>query len=174
MKRTRAVTGKDRWYNTIHSDNIESAADTYTTKEIRTPQNRIQSGKMAFVMELLHIDMEIDPSLNASGETVEVEFYTGPAGTAMLGFSSPRVFARVKKEMNVVTSGGNTELAFLRYDLQTKDGFGYLLATDKFNVAIKGTNTGVTNSISFKLHYRFINVPQNEYFGILQSQQGSS
>ncbi len=125
-------------------------------------------------MELLWIDIVIGTTLNAADEKTTVQFYIGSPqtpGIGILPFADPRVFAQFQLRFLFTTSGAALLQQPLRYDMQSKDGFGYLLASDAFNVAIKGDNTGVTNIGSFKMFYRFVDIPLAEFVGIVQSTQ---
>jgi len=60
------------------------------------------------------------------------------------------------------------------YNFQTKGlGFGYLLAAENFNfsVAFFNVNQLADHNINFKLFYRFVDIPLNEFIGIVQSTQ---
>ncbi len=151
-----------------------SGNDVFTTERVKTPMNRLQmmGRNNARVMELLWADWEINGNLNAGNEAIFVEFSIGIAPTAQLGMADPSVFIRYRLEINILgRSVSGLYTTPYRYNFQSSDGFGYLLATDAFNVGIGSENTGNTSAIAWKLFYRFVDVPMSEFVGIVQSQQ---
>ncbi len=168
------VTSTDRFPNFLTGRLTESAADTFTTAQVFTPIPRLKTvGNKATVMELLYMETDLQTTLNAAQEAVTVSFSLGSVPTAMLVFNDPRVFARRETQMMLLTSGAIIQNDPVRQDLQSTDGFGYLLASDAFNVSILGTNTGVANQVDWKLFYRFVDIPLSEFVGLVQSVQQS-
>jgi hypothetical protein len=56
-------------------------------------------------------------------------------------------------------------------DLTDNAGHGILIATDSIYGQVNSANTATTNTVYFKLLYRFKEVNLIEYVGIVQSQQ---
>jgi hypothetical protein len=56
-------------------------------------------------------------------------------------------------------------------DVTDGAGHGVLIATDSIYAQVNSANTATTNTVYFKLLYRFKEVNIIEYVGIVQSQQ---
>lgn len=121
-------------------------------------------------MELLWLEVDFGSGvLNAAGEAVTFEMSLGATPTAILGIDDPRVITKAGHTMQILTSGGSVTYDFIRVDMQSLDGYGYLLASDSFNVSIVGTATSTAFKAEWRLYYRFVDVPVTEYVGIVQS-----
>ena len=164
----------DRFPNFLTGTVTESGADTFTTAQVFTPIPRLKAvGNKATVMELLFLETDLTTTLNNSGESVVAQFSIGSIPTAGLAFNDPRLFAQRQVTMFLLTSGAIDVKNPARYEFQTNDGFGYLLASDSFNVSIDGVNTGVANVVQWRLYYRFVDIPLAEFVGLVQSTQQS-
>lgn len=131
-------------------------------------------------MELLWIDVEFDIQLERNASEALLFFSLGSQPSTLLRFNDPRVFAMFKLVNEFIAVGAGSGAAatgmyseIRRYDLQSKDGFGYLLASDSFNVTFKAENTLRANGIFWKMFYRFVDIPLAEFIGIVQSTQQS-
>lgn len=129
-------------------------------------------------MELLWIDLEQDMEYSLPDSELNVTFSIGtaPAPATKLRFSDARVFAMFKLVMNDFQAGTagigmDVTNGVLRYNFQSNDGFGYLLAADSFNVNLRTENSNRSNSIFWKMFYRFVDIPLAEFVGIVQSTQ---
>ncbi len=164
----------DRFPNFLSGTLTESAADTFTTTQVFTPIPRLKTaGNKATVMELLWLDTDLSTTLNAAAEQVNVNFMIGSTPTAFVQYNDPRVFALRGVQMQLLTSGAVAVNDPVRFEMQSADGFGYLLASDSFHVSIQGTATGVANIVRWKLFYRFVDIPLSEFVGLVQSTQQS-
>ena len=129
-------------------------------------------------MELLWIDLEVDAELQEQDALFEMSFSIGSPPTAALRWSDPRVFAFFKLGVSRSQVGAaGVGLTFVnlmrRYEMQSKDGFGYLLASDSFNVNIVHENAGRVDQGFWRMFYRFVDIPLAEFVGIVQSNQQS-
>ena len=183
MSKRRAMTGKDvdRFPNFLAGVLAESAANTFTTTQVFTPLPRIKtSGTRATVMELLFVETDFSGTniQNANGEQMQVVFSFGSAPTAMLAWNDTRNFFQRQDTIvgqAISTNGaGSTILREpVRYDWQSQDGYGYLLASDSFHVSVLGASQGAALSLAWKMFYRFVDIPLSEFVGIVQSTQQS-
>lgn len=160
----------DRFPQFMVGDVIQTGADVDTAKAFPTPIPRIGTMKKATIMELLWIVFELpsNVSLNAAAENLFVQFYGGVTE------ASPSKLTNVSATIaswGITSQGVNTGTLPGRYvlDLQSRDGYGFLFAGDKINCNVLSTNTGVANTIRFRIYYRFVEVPLQEYLGIIQS-----
>lgn len=125
-------------------------------------------------MELLYVDvMQFPNRVSAVAlNSLTWQFSIGTPPTGFLAFSDPRVFAM--RQM-VITKGVQSAYAHVvspnRYQFQTLDGHGYLLASDAFNVGLDSEGTNTINSIAWRLYYRFVDIPLTEFIGLVQSMQ---
>ena len=165
----------------MHGQVIQSAADTTTTTQFPLPIQKVQSGgQQATIVELLKIFVDFPNfPVAVAGQsimTMGINFSTISFGTTGPTWNEPNVFGRKSLEShNSFTAAGTMYQLFDGgpYELDLTDGAGHgiLLATDNiFAQAVSGA-TGLTNTIPFKLLYRFKKVGLLEYIGIVQSQQ---
>lgn len=168
---------KDDFPNFLSGAVTVAPSNSYTTVQIFTPIPRLKVvGNKATVMELLYVDIAmVGQSGTVGGSTAQFQMYIGTPQTALLGWEDPRIFMNMSRtlEGTVGTGGGlsNVDWPF-RYQFQTNDGFGYLLASDAFHIAGDCALLG-TPRFSFKLFYRFVDIPLAEFIGIVQSTQQS-
>ena len=154
----------------------ESAADTYTTDKIFTPipRSQVMTGNKAVVMELLWLEITCpNITFNAGEEFITCGIQTGGVPIAAQSIDEGNVIGYLFRELSILTEGGSTHDFPMIYDFQSKDGFGMLLGTDAFHAWVFSGGTGVALAVSFRLYYRFVQVPVTEYIGIVQSQQTS-
>ena len=154
----------------------ESGADTFTTDKIFTPipRSQVLIGNKATVMELLWWEVSVpNIQLDAAGEFIICNISTGGVPTDVLGINEGNTVTYKYVELALLTSGAALIEQPFRYDMQSKDGYGMLLATDAFHSSVTSTNTGIALIFDFRLYYRFVQIPVTEYIGIVQSQQTS-
>lgn len=165
----------DRFPNFLSGTLVESAAATFTTERVATPIPRLPAigrGRRATIMELLWVDVTLTGgTLNADNESVIFEMTIGSAPTALLGLGDPRTIQSIRRQMYMLTTGASVVLNPIRFSFQDANGFGYLLATDAFNVSIQGAATSAAFTANWRLYYRFVDVDVEEYVGIVQSTQ---
>jgi hypothetical protein len=58
----------------------------------------------------------------------------------------------------------------LRHELETKDGHGVLVATDRLFISLDTINFPTATKAVVKVYYRYVEVSVQEYVGIIQSQ----
>lgn len=167
------MTTIDRFPNFLSGEIIEAGAVTFTTTRVNTPIPRIGTGRRgkSTVMELLFMDVTLlGETLDAGGEAVNFEMSIGTPPAAFLSWDDPRVFCSKIINMHILTTGGGSLEQPFRYNFQDANGFGYLLASDAFNVSIVGTGAAAAFTAGWKLFYRFVDITAEEFIGIVQSQ----
>jgi len=178
--RGRGVKSSDNFPNFL-SGVIAStvAANQFVTSSTFTPIPRLKTiGNRATVMELLWLDAEFRTELITQSAEVQIQFSIGAPPTGILSWADPRVFAQIKmlNSRNQVGAAG-VGLAvwdgMRRFEMQSMDGFGFLLASDSFNVSLNKENTNATDLVRWRLYYRFVDIPLAEFVGIVQSNQQS-
>ena len=179
MSRRRQKT-KDDFPNFLSGDIIQPSPNTFATATINTPIPRLKTiGNKATVMELLYCDIKFtNITLNSVNANVFFQMTLGSTQNQLLRWSDTRVFLDWRVGVNEAPFGGTNVNHFIhqgvpfRYQFQTLDGFGYLLAADSFKIAVDSTNqSSNTAIIDFKLYYRFVDIPLSEFIGIVQSTQ---
>lgn len=173
----RKIATKDNFPNFISGFIIMDGGSTFTQKTINTPIPRLKTiGNRATVMELLYCDIvQQGVSFFEASTVLQFQMTLGTVQAVLLPWSDTRVFL----DYRLVASGSLTDpLPFLtafgspvRYQFQTMDGFGYLLASDSFRIGVNAFNTPDVARIDFKLYYRFVDIPLSEFIGIVQSTQ---
>lgn len=150
---------------------MESAANTFTTTSINIPTNLLQAkGSKRTIIEVLWIELAYLNDDYADGSVGQVSFTTGSAPTSILAVNDPRTFAWDYLYHSLTTSGAVQQKQPRKKDLQSNDGYGYLIAGDRFHVSIKGTSQGGALTAYWRMYYRQVAVSIEEYVGIVQSQ----
>ena len=196
-KRRRSSTSirsKDEFPNFIvgHTDVLPALGDTFHTQRFATPLPRLKTiGNRATVLELLWVEFFFDdlPALfnvlgNIDPVSVRWQLSMGQAPSdSTIPFGDARVIAQMEfsqffqEDIGIspnVLFGMTTSTQPFIYNFQTRgQGFGYLLAAENFNFTTVYFNTPglADHDMSFKLFYRFIDIPLAEFVGIVQSTQ---
>lgn len=170
----RRTRGKDDYPNFL-SGALTLTQNAFTTVQIFTPIPRLKTiGNKATVMELLWVDMVptvID--LAAINDSINFQMTIGTTQSALLGWEDTRVIMDFSLEVQGTTSGFTKTIFPWRYDFQTQDGFGYLLASDSFRVSGNSNGMAAASIFAWKMYYRFVDIPLSEFIGIVQSTQAS-
>jgi len=153
--------------------------DTFTQGTFPVPIQRIQmGGNRAQVMEVLKVwfqSTDTVPSqagLTPSSITIQL---TTKSQAALVNIAEPSLFAlQQKSQLSAFTAGGtvvaNMTTDPFQLDLTDGEGHGVLIATDNIYMAVASTATGATQNAQAKILYRWKDVTQTEYVGIVQSQ----
>lgn len=179
MSRGRGIKSSDNFPNFLTGKVEQSSNDEFVVTTVFTPIPRLKTiGNRATVMEVLWIDIEFDSRYDAEDFQTECQFQIGSLPSVTSRWNDPRVFAVWKILSQTITAATEGRaLAVVdqirRYDLTSKDGFGYLLASDSFNVVFKTENTARQNKLFWRMFYRFVDIPLAEFVGIVQSTQQS-
>lgn len=154
----------------------QTVVNEFVTTLVNTPIPRIQttrSGQRATVMELLWIevmfptiDMKAAPDVNY---TFQMVIGTTPA--IIIPFNNPRVFMSKRIDTHIITQGGGFTEQPYRYDMESKDGHGYLLAAETFHTSFFTVLSDQLNDAEWRMFYRFIDIPLSEFIGLVQSTQ---
>ena len=163
----------------------------FGTIRVQTPLPRIKtSGNKATILEILWVDMVIPRLLenfdvSAFSEVrAQLSIGSAPVNTIKF-FQDPTVFADfiVSKVFIIGTGTPQTETTSMimlpvqpfRYELQTKDGAGYLLTVEAFNFSVETfrVSSGFNTDVAIKVWYRFVDVGINDFVGLVQSTQQS-
>ena len=161
----------DRFPNYISSILTLSAANTFTTTTLSMPIPRVTTGaRNATIMELLYVDVaEDNTDYAANGDNNSFALSVGSAPGSIPSIRTTTTICSRKRELIFNTSGMQLYSHTYRIDLQDKHGFGFLVAADTLNVS--GDSTGMAGStiFHFRIYYRFVTVPIEEYVGIVSS-----
>jgi len=168
----------DRYPNFMSGILTMTAANVFTTDQVFTPISRLQkTGPKIRIMELLWFDVSVtilDLLIDGGFFIFGLSLGASPEDTTV-NFGRPNVIGSVAEEIHVAGApaaglASVTVNSPRRYDWQSADGYGYLLASDSFNV-FGGTAAQANPSVfGWKIYYRFVEVNIAEYIGIVQSQ----
>ena len=111
--------------------------------------------------------------LVAIGDGLTFQMALGTVQPNNLKWSDTRVFMHYQSEIGGTTTGFSTFVWPYRHQFQTLDGYGYLLASDSFRVSGRSVGQAAAVSFSWKLYYRFVDIPLSEFIGIVQSTQAT-
>ena len=150
-----------------------SAANTFTTAPTTLPINRIGriSGTRATVLEFLYVVMETrSTDFLANSDEVRFAISSGPTPTAMLTISNSDVIMAQATGVHLAASGVHLKDTIFKFDLQSADGHGQLIAAE--DIHVMGDSAGMAAAVAFnwRVYYRFVQIPALEMMGILQSQ----
>jgi len=146
--------------------------NVYITNRVETPIPRLTtSGGRSTVMELLWMDLETNATFTGGPDSLLFEMYVGTSASDILGLDNPRVVVDWTYLQQGSSTQGMSSISLpWRYDFQTQDGYGYLLPADAFNIAMLGVDLIQQSlQIRWKLFYRFVQIPIQEYVGLVQS-----
>ena len=143
---------------------------------VNTPIPRLKTiGNKATVMELLYMDVVHSGwSWVVFNSAAFFQMIIGTGATNILSWSDTRNIVDFRWAKSDGVSNGVIFSEFgapFRYQFQTLDGFGYLLAADSFRVVINSQFQAGVGRVDFKLYYRFVDIPLSEFIGIVQSTQ---
>ncbi len=172
---------KDVFPNFLTGALFQTVTDTFVTNQVNTPIPRIQttrSGQKATVMELLWIEFVFpNIKIESVGRSITSQFVIGIVPTVVLPFNNPRVFAEKRIDAHIAGSDTNGFMGFkteqpFRYEMESTDGHGFLLAAESFHVSLFTTaSTPDLNGVEWRMYYRFIDIPLSEFIGLVQSTQ---
>jgi len=176
-----AIRRQDFFPNYMSWRLVLTANDTFTTDKIFTPipRNQAIKGNRAVVMELLWLDVDVhNLKLLAADDEIFWGISTGNVPTKLITLDAGNCLAYGSIECLAKQAGsegfGISSLTKpQRYDMQTKDGYGLLLASDAFNFYADSLNTGEKIEYNCRLYYRFVQIPVTEFIGLVQSQQSN-
>lgn len=179
MPRGRRGRTKDDFPNFLSGFIEQQGVDDFVEKTINTPIPRLKTvGNRATVMELLYCDISAPfaDMTDVAGTGLFFQMRLGGSQTSFVFWDDTRVFVNFRLTFGPTLPGpiesqtpGQAGMPW-RYQFQTMDGFGYLLAADSFKIALT-TVFMLTQRVSFKLFYRFVDIPLSEFIGIVQSTQ---
>lgn len=169
----RILKSLDKFPNFMSGTLSNSSANAFTTTKVNTPLPRIKtSGKKATVLELLRLEVEVtNTDLIANSDEVEFEIILGTTPTSMVELNDPRVVAKLSIVADIGANPGNTIVQYPLIHNFEIDGYGYLLASDYFHVSIDTNGMAAACNYYWRLFYRFVDIPLEEYIGIVQSTQ---
>jgi len=164
-----------QWFNMTTST---IAADTYVQTLFPLPVQRLLQNNRSQVMEVLKIFFQVDPSIGTAAAQTNFQKLvqiTTKSQTAAVTLSEPTLVMNARFDsFNAFTATG-TYAAFspknpVEYDLTDGCGHGLLVATDNLYIGYDTNNVGAVSTASCKILYRWKNVSETEYVGIVQSQ----
>lgn len=169
------MTDVDVFPNYTSGRLVMSAANAFTTASITLP---IVSGGFGAgggrrtILEFLWIKVFVQGTdLLANADDYQVSFTSGATPTAISDWSNPDTIAFVTQTAHVGANPGSLLTTQQhRVDLQSADGHGQLVAVANINVSADSGGMAAALQIRWRIYYRFVNVPIEEFVGIVQSQ----
>jgi len=149
----------------------ESAANTFTTVSINIPTNLLmQKGGMRTIIEVLRVEYSWSNDDGASGSGQFGSFTIGSTPTALIVPNDPRNFSWYQSNIILTTSGLRTLEYPWVHNLTSMDGYGHLIAGDRFHISIQGVSQTNALALDWRIFYREVGVSVMEYVGIVQQQ----
>jgi len=164
-----------QWFNMTTTT---IANDTYIQTQFPLPVQRLLQNNRSQVMEVLKVYIQVDPSIGTAATQTNFQKLvqiTTKSLTASVTLEEPTLIALARFDsFNAFTAAG-TYAAFgpnnpIVFDLTDGAGHGLLVATDNLYIGYDTNNVGATSKASAKILYRWKNVSETEYVGIVQSQ----
>lgn len=159
------------------------ANDVTLTGSFPVPINRLggSTAQMVVIIEVLRLYWHFSdlPIINTPGETInEIRgtLSTSSGAAVNLAYGDPTVVNAAQiRRFGAFTALGtymdHASLIPIEQDMTDGAGHGFLVASDSIFLQTQSTGTGLTNSCTCRILYRFKRVALVEYIGILQSQQ---
>ncbi len=173
-------SSKDIFPNVFKARIVQAALNDTSVARIPMPRPQLTVAKgKVWVYEILWVEYFFDfltvPAQDASwiaglsttgAETIAL-FASLP-----LFFTDSGTFSYVELRDDFNTNVGHElfKLPF-KHNLQSKDGYGFLVAADNVNFFVKTTSQVSVEAASCWVYYRLVQVQLEEYIGILASQQ---
>lgn len=189
-----SVRRVDEFANFIVARQVIAAAiapKQFANIRVPTPLPRIKTtGTKATILEILWVEVVIgrlfENFFKSTFSDIRVQLSIGQApDNTIKFFSDPSVFAdfQISKEFiagSEVPQKETTTMMMLPvqpliYNLQSRDGAGYLLTVEAFNFTIETfeVSSGFSTEVDIKVWYRFVDVGINDFVGLVQSTQQS-
>lgn len=155
---------------------IETAANTFINSQISLwTATNVSPGT---VFEIFTIRLQLqDLRTSLPGATDEARFgvYTGNAktSTADTNLSDSRVIISDSQINLILTSGGNNFQTLRTYDMQAKDGQGYMIASNTLNMWVAGVSATAANSIEGYVIGRYRKINVQAFNQLFIQQQGA-
>ena len=155
-----------------------SAANTFTTEIIFSPLPRfpfnLKSGETTAI-EILWFDTNISGvDFNVATDTYRFSFNLGAPASAISALGDPLTILADNIDTGGVATAVGTALTLTRtqkrYDMQDKDGNGFLMASSRFNISGDSAGMAVATQLDWRMYYRFVVVDAVDLFTVLQSQ----
>ncbi len=141
----------------------ESAANTFTEQAHSTP-NIAESG---LVMELLKVQIEVFQNALAEGDQVQVAIYDRPL-TSIPRLGDPGVIAKFNQYTKLTTSGAESMVTPVEFDLSDGGGNGWLYGKKSLYIAVVGTSQSDPMIADAVILYRLKKVTSVELVGLVQ------
>lgn len=168
---SRLGSRRDKYPQFFCGTLTESAANTFTTVSINIPTNLLmQGGGKRTIIEVLKIELTISGEDGATGSIKTVAFSIGSAPTAIIQPNDPRCIQSYQTSIIITTSGLLYEQYPVTLNMTSKDGYGYLIAGDRFHIGVLGTSQTNALTVRWRMYYREVGVSVMEYVGIVQQQ----
>lgn len=167
------ISRLDKFPNYMSFKVQQDGVNLFNNDQIVTPISRLsRGGKKVTIMELLWVDFDyINIGFLAPGDSVIVGMSTGQFPIIAPTQGDPEVLFTHRTLIQGVGASWITTFNAQRYNFQSEDGHGLLMATDSFNAWIDTTGMAAVVTWSARVFYRFVEVGVTEYIGIVQSQQ---
>ena len=167
------MTTVDRFPQYIATSLTMTGANDFTTDRIQLPVNRLRvSGGRAQMVELLWVETTfITHDFAAANDEITFSLSIGPTPTTVVRLFNPDSVMYRDQHFDVVTSGGGFLENTKRTELQSLDGFGFLVASDELHAAADTVGMAAAVTIDIRIYYRHVTVPIEEFIGLVQSQQ---
>jgi hypothetical protein len=161
----------------------QSGADTTATTQVVLPIQRIAANapNNAVVLEVLkiwleHTNLPASASATETTDTIVTAFSTTNTGTTNAAMGDSNIFGWHQLTNRSAFTAAGTYYTIVKdapfvLDLTDGAGHGILVATDSIFVQVQSAGTGNTNTVPWKILYRWKRVSLTEYIGIVQSQQ---
>ena len=149
---------------------VQTGADTFTQTQAALPIQRARTNNAkAQVIELLKVAW--NPSNVSEVDSQVAGYLTTRSYSTAAALTDGPLIAYWKREFKLTTSGTTAENYPVYQDLTDSCGHGILIGTDNIYMACASSSTGLTNTLTCWLLYRFKYIGSVELLGILQSQQ---
>jgi len=150
----------------------QSAVNTLTLSELRTPVLISHVGAKVEIMEILKIFVDLDIDTLAEDGALLCHLSTiNHAAIQRLDGSGVIAFVGVRTQL--ATNGAVLDISPIVIDLTDGNGNGYLVASPTIQLALTSLGQTATRTLTGAILYRMKSVATTEYVGIAQSQLGA-
>ena len=164
----------DEFYQNMTFSVVQGISNAFIRRQVDLPAIRQAIDDNSYLIEVLWVEMSWRFSQATASTTARIEAYLNfqDIGQPEDYRVHPNTWARFQHNIGFNSSQDPlTDVnGILRYDLQGADGRGFLIASNKIEVAFNTENLINSTTAVFRLAYRFRPATLQNYIGILQSQ----
>jgi hypothetical protein len=171
---------KDKYAQYFDVALTQPSTDGAIQAAVNLPVPRIPTAGKATIIEIVSIEYGLtDSKMSATGSgqvliLVSLDDRTADASTGTLItqsiYNGHTIDYWILRQHQTTAGGIYATEHPTTHSMETNDGYGFLVATDKLYISMDTTGGTAAMAAVVTVFYRYVEVSVNEYVGIIQSQ----